>query len=287
MGARHRTCRQATHLVLALLVPFVAGCGRAYYAADAAPDFIKNGGLDARLVLTRVAGPPFAAVLRRFNLSHGRLHRAGDGLTAWLLPQLEPLDIVLVRAKAGFTRANVPTHFSHSLVWLGTVDQMKRLGVWELPPVAARRAHLLAGETAIEASEAAVHLGDSSEVTDVDEIVVLRPRRGGPGWARAKYAALLAELGTPFDNSFDVRDETRLSCIELVAKVFPEFDMPVRYSAGRYALVPDDLVRQALGGSPRIGFVLYVVPGGDGGFARRGAADAAAVLTRPRDGPAS
>jgi hypothetical protein len=276
----------AAHIIILSLLPLLAACGPAYFAAEDAPDFIRKGGVDARLVLTRAMGPPLASILRQFNLNHGKLHKAAH-LEAWLRPRLKPLDIVMVRAKPGFTRANVPTHFSHSLVWLGSADEMKRLGVWNLPQVKAQREGLFAGGTVIEASEADVHLGGFSEITNVDEILVLRPRRGGARWAREKYAGLLAELGTRFDNSFDLLDTTRLTCIELIAKVFPEFGMPVRYSKGRYALVPDDLVRQAIEGSPRISFVLYVTPSAGHGFEQRGKEDAAAVLTRPHQGPAT
>ena len=281
-GGRAKVAR----IVALSALPVLAGCGPAYFAAEDAPEFIRKGGLDVRLVLTRAVGPPLASVLRQFNLNHGKLHRA-ERLQAWLRPRLEPLDVVMVRAKAGFTRANVPTHFSHSLVWLGAPEDMKRLGAWDLPQVRAHHARLGGEGSVIEASGAVVQLGGLSEITDVDEIVILRPRAGGAAWARAKYAGLLGRLGTPFDNSFDLRDTTRLSCIELIAEAFPEFAMPVRYSKGRYALVPDDLVRLAIAGSPEIAFSLYVVPSREHGFERRGMREAAAALTHPSAGPAT
>jgi hypothetical protein len=268
--------------VLLVLLPLLAACGRTYYAAEDAPDFIKQGGLDLRVVASRVFGPPLSPIVRNIRFPYGRLH-GREGLERFLQAELKPLDIILVRSRPALTRTVIPSHFTHGLVWLGTASEMKRTGVWDIAELAPYRDEMLAGKTVIEAAGNSVHLSPLAVAANVDEIAILRPTYRGTAWAREKYAALFARTGVDFDYNFDASDRSRLTCVELVAEVFPEFALPVRYSLGRYAIVPDDLVRIAIDGSPHLSFRHHVSAPGRDGFATAGAAAAEARLTTPRE----
>ena len=281
MGSGRSTPARLAALMLTVLL---AACvaGKSYVAADDAPLYARAGHLDARLALTRIIGAPLAPIVRNLRAPHGRLHGRA-GLERFLRDALRPLDIVVIRSRPAATRLLIPGHFTHATVWLGTPAEMKALGVWSLSAVRPHRDRLRAGRPVIEAARDAVQLSPMREITDVDEIVILRPRPGGRDWARAKYAGLFAAIGRPFDYNFDWMDKARLTCAELVAGVFPEFELPVRYTQGRFAIVPDDIVRAATIPGSRLRVVRYVAPADGNGFSVSGGEAVLKLLSRPRD----
>jgi hypothetical protein len=136
-----------------------------------------------------------------------------------------------------------------------------------------------------EAAGDEVRLRGIDQILNTDEFVILRPAALGPARARAKYAALLSHLGTPFDYNFDYADTSRLTCMETVASAFPEFGIPVRYTSGRYAIIPDDIVRRALVPGSGLNFVAHILPQGISGYSVGGSATAAAMLSEARPKP--
>ncbi|WP_127599027.1 YiiX/YebB-like N1pC/P60 family cysteine hydrolase [Nitratireductor alexandrii] len=277
-------CSTPARLAALMLTAVLAACAaaRTYVAAEDAPAYAKDGYVDPRLALTRVIGAPLAPIVRNLRAPHGRLHGRA-GLERFLRDALRPLDIVVIRSRPAATRLLIPGHFTHATVWLGTPAEMRALGAWSLSAVRPYRERLRAGRPVFEAARDAVQLSPMREITDVDEIVILRPRPGGRGWAREKYAGLFTAIGRPFDYNFDWTDKARLTCAELVAGVFPEFELPVRYTQGRYAIVPDDIVRAATVPGSRLRIVRYVAPAAGDGFSASGGEAVLKLLSRPRD----
>lgn len=281
-GVQHRLRRGAAALA-ALLALLLAGCAtqKVYFEEDAAPAYAREGRTGPLLALTQAFGGAFSPVVRNLAAPHGELIYR-DGLAGYLQSELRPLDIVLVRSRPALTRALITSHFTHAIVWLGTEDEMRRAGALSLPQVRPFAGALAAGRPVLESAGNAVRLSPFSELIDVDEIVILRLRNRDARWQRAKYAALFAYLGTPFDHNFDVRDDTRLTCAELIALVFPELGIPVRFARGRYAIIPDDIARIAVDGSPHISVRRYIWPDTAQGYAFGGRSEVGAVLTAPQ-----
>ncbi len=188
-----------------------------------------------------------------------------------------------MRSRPALTRAIFPSHFTHSIVWLGTPQQLRANGGLRI--AGKRGADILAGDTAYESAGDEVRLRGIGQILNTDEIVILRPASLGPARAQAKYRALLSKLGTPFDYNFDYADTSRLTCMEAVADAFPEFDIPVRYTAGRYAIIPDDIVRQALIPGSGLRLVEYISARGADGYTLGGADEAAPMLSEAKPKP--
>lgn len=275
-----RRWRAAVAVLFALLI---AGCAtqKIYFVEEDAPAYAREGRAGPLLALTQAFGGALSPVVRNLAAPHGELIYR-DGLADYLKSELQPLDIVLVRSRPALTRALITSHFTHAIVWLGTEEEMQEAGVLSLPQVRPFDDELAAGRPVLESAGNAVRLSPFSELIDVDEIVILRLRNRGARWQRAKYAALFEYLGTPFDYNFDVRDDTRLTCAELIALVFPELGIPVRFARGRYAIIPDDIARIAVAGSPRISVHRYIWPDTPQSYAVGGRSDVRAVLTTPQ-----
>jgi hypothetical protein len=67
-----------------------------------------------------------------------------------------------------------------------------------------------------------------------------------------------SNVGGRFDYRFDLATPDCVFCVELIERVLPELDMPVREVYGRKLIVPDELVRAAVEGDPSVAFVAYV-----------------------------
>jgi hypothetical protein len=258
-----------------------SGCaGKAYYRFADAPESIRQGRTDPRLAVTQRFGEALSPIVRNIAAPYGRL-RFAPGLEEHLAATLMPLDIVLVRSRPALTRLAFPSHFTHSLVWLGTPRQIAAQGGDGVAAVRARMGDLQGGRTVFESAGDAVRLSGIDQVLNTDEIAILRPARRGAG----KYAALFSDLGKPFDYNFDFGDKSKLTCMEAVAEAFPEIGIPVRYTAGRYAIIPDDIVRRSLTPGSGLAFVEYIRGTESGGFSAAGRAAAAAALSQPAPKP--
>ena len=241
----------------ALLVSGCAG-GSKFYDYSDAPGFVQEGGLDPRLAVTKVFGAPLSPLVRNMAVPSGRLRRA-SGLKQELLETLRPLDIVLVRSRPAVTRLAIPSHFTHATLWLGKPSEIEAAGLLDYPEVRDHRDDILAGKIVFEAAGSDVHLSGIRELTNTDEIVILRPKGLTRSRIRRKFRSLFGHLGMPFDYNFDYKDKSRLTCMETIAAVFPEFKLPVRYTVGRYAIIPDDLVRMALRRRAGVNVVRHIV----------------------------
>lgn len=267
-----------------LIATVLTACGTGYYALD--DERIAHLGEtdDIRLALTQAFGAPLAPIVRNMRTPSGRLFYR-NGLEAHLRSKLKPLDIIATRSRPAMTRLMIPSHFTHAMIWLGTEAEMRRLGVWDLPGIRQHHDELRKGHSILESSKDSVHLSPFSEMINLDELVILRDTRRNPKRFRRKYAALFERLGATFDYSFDYGDSSRLTCAELVADVYPEYGIPVRYTTGRKSIIPDDLVRIGLDAGSPLQFQSWIHGNGARPFALAGASDVRAVLTRPRPKP--
>ncbi|PCJ90978.1 MAG: hypothetical protein COA52_09300 [Hyphomicrobiales bacterium] len=271
-----------------LLLGFLSSCTSLnnYYRSEDAPEHVKQGKTDFRLAITKALGPPLAPIVRNIKLPFGNL-RFSVGLEEHLKETLQPLDFILVRAQPAITRFGITGHFTHVLVWLGTHAEMRYIGSLGLLNARAQRGDIRSDGTIYESAKDAVRLADLSVMINTDEILIMRTAPMSRSRKRQKYELMSAHLGTPFDNSFDFNDKTRLTCIEVVAEVFPEFAIPTRYSTGRFALVPDDLAQLAVSSSSQLRIVEHIVfaRGADGAqsFKIQGAKQVRAVLSKPKE----
>ncbi len=250
---------QYARMMLAAGYLALSGCGTpfSYSTLESAPPVTQDEEPGFSQKVMAGFGPVVTPVLKHVAARQGRLAQR-VGLLEYLRAELRPLDIVVVRSKLAPSRELIPSHFTHTVIWLGGPDDFRRVDAWDLPQVRPHQADIERGLFGIESANVDVHLVSLEDAANVDEIVILRPVHGGDAWAREKYAGYFERLGRDFDFAFDYGDKDALSCIELVHEVFPEFAIPVRYSTGRHVMVPDDLVRIAAEGSPFLEMVRYI-----------------------------
>jgi len=202
---------------------------------------------------------------------------------AHIVAQARPLDLVLLANKSYIGGRFVPGRFTHSAIYLGSEAELRASGQWNDPAIRPLHEKIRAGGRFVEAVHPIVKLARPDELFQVDAVALIRPELSA-GQRRAAARSAVSTLGVPFDYYFDNSTPEALACTEVIPNAMPALGLRERLSYGRPAVVPDDLVAQAIRGE-RMRLVEHVRGTKDGGFvvegARRAMVDIAAFRGPP------
>jgi hypothetical protein len=192
-------------------------------------------------------------------------------IRAKFMELLRPGDVLVVRKEFAVTNYFLPGYWPHVALFLGTVDDLRQLGLAEDEHAGPRLSQLAAAtpSTAVlhhdetnawsaggphpcvlEAIKDGVRIRSINSALNSDSIVVIRPLMEPADIARALSHGLMHE-GKPYDFDFDFCYSHRLVCTEVVYRAYEgvagtQFDL--RRHVGRFALAAGDLLRMALAG---------------------------------------
>ncbi|MCT4557342.1 MAG: hypothetical protein N4A61_04700 [Pelagimonas sp.] len=182
-----------------------------------------------------------------------------DQPRAWeyVLDHLQPFDILLTSDKSQLAGRVVPGYFGHSLMYLGTEEQLKQRGLWEHAALRPHHPKIRAGQIFYEATPPKVRFSAVDMVLDVDAVAVFRPQV-----APSEQSAALARLMTHFDRNFDARLDLgsceSVFCAELINLALPGLRLPQTRAYGRRLIVPDSIATHALDPETPLRFVGFV-----------------------------
>jgi hypothetical protein len=196
---------------------------------------------------------------------NGRLH----GNPAWverLRATLRPMDIILTRSAYRFSDRVIPSFFTHAAIYVGEELPVR------LTPAGHRGAPPPGSASVLEAVRSGVHLAALEAATDADILVALRDPSLVGDRRDAVRLRIPGELGKEYDFWLDQRDDERIFCSQLVARLFAH--LPIEPAVERpFLTLPDDIARLALAPDPLLVPVVLI---GDEGPA--GGAEARACL---------
>jgi hypothetical protein len=189
-----------------------------------------------------------------FGRKNGRLH----GNPAWvecLRATLRPMDIILTRSAYRFSDRVIPSFFTHAAVYLGE----------ELPAclqlAGVGRPHPPGTAIVLEAVRSGVRLAALEAATDADILVALRDPSLVGDRRDAVRRRIPGELGKEYDFWLDERDDDRIFCSKLVARLYAH--LPIEPAVERpFLTLPDDIARLALFPEPPLAPVVLI--GDDG-----------------------
>lgn len=209
-----------------------------------------------RLFMPLQAARYGSQALMGFALSGIRLPAGQPGLDEVVLREvhqgLQPGDILLVRADDKVTCALLPGFWAHAALYLGSPDDLRRLGGDDLPAVQSAK-QIVSQQASpqgwvIEAIASGVRLCPLPVCLRADHVAVLRPNLPAEQLRQAQLAAL-GHLGKPYDFEFDFNVSSRLVCTELIYRCFHgrgDIAFSLVKRLGRWTLSPDDMARQVL-----------------------------------------
>lgn len=208
-----------------------------------------------------------------------------------LKTRLQPGDILIERRNWYLSNAFLPGYWPHAALYVGTMDELRELGLDADPRVAP---HLDAfartdanghAHAVIEAIGAGVVFTSvEHSAGEADSVAVLRPRLP-LDQRREIIARAFDHAGKPYDFDFDFFSSDRLVCTELVYRATSGYlDFPLVDILGRKTLPALEIVRYwtSPAGAAQLEFVAFLDGDEDTGRARE--ADDAALaqsVTRP------
>jgi hypothetical protein len=140
-------------------------------------------------------------------------------------PLLKPGDIFLERRNWFLSNAFLPGFWPHGALYVGTPEDLRRLGIADHPEVKSRWSEYVRpapdGEphTVIESVSEGVIFNSVTESMHADYVAVLRPRLPEAQVAQA-IARAFGHQGKPYDYEFDFFTSDKLVCTELVYRAY-------------------------------------------------------------------
>lgn len=179
----------------------------------------------------------------------GRTLITADQLAA-LRPRLQPGDILIERRNWYLSNAFLPGFWPHSALYVGTVEDLRRLGLDQDPRVAPHLAKFGQVDAAghppacIEAiSEGVVFTTVEHSIGEADSVAILRPKLP-PEQVKEIIARAFSHAGKPYDFDFDFFSSDKLVCTEVVYRACNGFiDFPLSEILGRKTLPALEIVR--------------------------------------------
>jgi hypothetical protein len=199
-----------------------------------------------------------------YPLSHVRWRRgyleADPTFQARLAEILQPFDIVVLKDGFKLTDRIIPGIFGHVVIWLGNERQLRDIGLWEHPSVKPLQADIRSGRAAIEAVPGRTDLAPIGVLLDADRLAVARvrpPDHDVAAWRCDLATLVIGLLKRPYDYSFDVDNQDRVTCAEIVYQAFRKVAWETHTLFGRRAILPDDILRMGFSNATGVDVVAY------------------------------
>ncbi len=164
--------------------------------------------------------------------------------------KLQPGDILVERQNWFLSRAFMPGYWAHAALYIGTPEELQRLGIASDARVAPLLAKLRAPNdrghqpVIIEAVPRGVRFNTLEECIGIaDSAAVLRPKLP-PQQISEAIARALSHFGKAYDFNFDFFSSDKIVCTELVYRAYDSFlKFPLVDVLGRKTMPPTELVR--------------------------------------------
>ncbi len=164
--------------------------------------------------------------------------------------KLRPGDFLLERENWFLSNLFLPGFWKHGILYVGTIDDIKRLGLDKNPIVAKYLAEYSRpdenGHTkrVLEAISEGVVMNPMEEATDADYICAFRPRLTDEQIKNAIITGF-SHLGKPYDFQFDFQTSDKIVCTELLYRAYKEsLRFNLNRMMGRWAVSADDILRK-------------------------------------------
>lgn len=229
--------------------------------------------LSGCLQIAKVTGPPgnsdkeyrftsgiletYGNMIAKVSWRKGRLSRDHAAVDL-LRKKLRPLDMIVVKNGHHLTDKLLPGYFSHTMIWLGSEKELRRLGLWNRQALRPFHTAIRQGKSILNVDNNGVRMLHHKVLTTSDAIVILRAT--APGNNRIisqRYRSIAAGFGKEFDFNFDLDTPNQVSCTEFTARIYPQMKWTYREALGRRQLLPDDMVDHAFR-SNQIAVIAYL-----------------------------
>jgi hypothetical protein len=155
--------------------------------------------------------------------------------------KLQPLDILLEKKSSSLTDLTIPGYWGHNAVWLGSMEQLINLGIWDAPELDFFRKQIKDGNSIYEVRRWGLQFENLSNWMNLDSIATLRV---DSMMSRRKqeildiYSRLAAMFNAEYDFLFDYYLPSKLSCGELLFHAYQDIAWPTERKIGLGVITP-------------------------------------------------
>jgi uncharacterized protein YycO len=175
----------------------------------------------------------------------GKLYDKGD-ITAYISANLRAGDILLEKTPFRLTDKLIPGHWGHAAVYVGTVDELKELGIWEHEAVKPYHAQLEEGKLIVEALRDGVQLNSVAHFLNIDDFATMRDTQASDAKRIERILLNFKQLGKDYDFNFDIETADKIVCSELVYITFIGVDWETEEVAGTHTISPDNVANKSI-----------------------------------------
>ncbi|MCP4042980.1 MAG: Poxvirus G6 [Gammaproteobacteria bacterium] len=190
----------------------------------------------------------------------GKLYSSSK-LERMLKQRLKAGDVLLEKTPFRLTDKFIPGYWGHVAIWLGTEQELTRLGIWKHPVVQPYHQQIREGRLVVEALRAGVSMNPLSHFLNIDDLAVIRHKSLDRQGIADILIRTLRQIGKAYDFNFDVETSSRIVCSELIYAAYTDIDWPTEKTLGRFTISPDNVARKAYGEDAQMELVLLMLDG--------------------------
>ena len=170
---------------------------------------------------------------------------------------LRPLDLIFEKRTFLLSNYTIPGHWGHVGIWLGTKQELIKMGVWYKDYFAPFRKYVESGKNIIEIRKEGINYKSLETYMNLDEVAVTRIKNIGDN-AKEVFTELSKQLNKKYDFKFDARTADTITCAELITFSYGDISWHETKTLFQVSLRPDDIALSTLDQNPNSEFILYL-----------------------------
>lgn len=210
--------------------------------------------------VTTGASAAFGAVAGNIAWREGYLKNNSQLLNT-LYENLKPFDLLMEKKAYKFTDITIPGHWGHVGVYMGTEEQLRELGLWDLPEMKPFHEGISSGKTIYQVRRWGLEFDSLENFSNLDEMAVLRVKgflNKSQDSLRQTLKFLSDQMGKTYDFSFDAMTGETITCTEIVAFSYGPIRWPMETILGRLTISPNDMAKLAFYNNSPLQTLYYI-----------------------------
>jgi len=159
---------------------------------------------------------------------------------------LQAGDLLLEKTPFRLTDKLIPGYYGHIAVYVGTQEELEALGIWDDPIVQEYKDQIINAQVIAEALRDGVQLNSVEHFLNVDDLAIMHNPTEDLEEKKARILLTFRQLGKEYDFEYDVENNDKIICSELVYVTYISIDWETEYLAGVETISPDNVAIKAL-----------------------------------------
>ena len=169
-----------------------------------------------------------------------------EHITSHIASHLRAGDILLEKTPFRLTDKLIPGHWGHAAVYIGTVQELKDLGIWNHALVVKYREEIEDNKLIAEALRDGVQLNSLEHFLNIDDFATMQDTQESDSHRASRILRTLKQLGKEYDFNFDIETADKIVCSELIYITSTEVEWETEKVAGVHTISPDNVARKSI-----------------------------------------